>query len=108
MNLEQLLALVRAGLYIASSIAVTFGVMTADDTTKISGGVVTIITTGWTIWASSRNSLIAKAAAQKSVEKIITKDDKTANAIPTNKVVSLNETLTDLASKLGPLLKRVE
>jgi len=87
MNQDQLISLLRQILLTFGGVLVGKGYVDDATMTMIVGGVVAIVTGLWGVYARREQGLIASAAAQPGVSRILASQD-IADAIPSIKVVS--------------------
>lgn len=87
MNFEQVTSIVRQIMLIIGGSLVTKGVIDSGTLQTIVGAVIALASSGWAIYTRRTNGLIASAAAQPEVGKIVT-TPTVADAVPNSKVVS--------------------
>lgn len=87
MNFEQVMSIVRQIMLVIGGSLVTKGVIDSGTLQMIVGAVITLVSSGWAIYTRRTNGLIAAAAAQPEVGKIVT-TPTVADAVPSSKVVS--------------------
>ncbi|KMO21059.1 hypothetical protein [Methylobacterium platani] len=85
MNQEQLTALLRTLLQFGGGIAVGHGWIDAETATAVSGALLTLLVTAWSLYARRNAGLVAAAAAVPAVKAILA-DPATAQAVPSAKV----------------------
>lgn len=87
MNFEQVMSIVRQIMLVIGGSLVTKGVIDNGTLQTMVGAVIALTSSGWAIYTRRTNGLIAAAAAQPEVGKIIT-TPVIADAVPSEKVVS--------------------
>ncbi len=85
MNPEQLTTLLRTLLQFGGGIAVGRGWIDADTATTLTGALVTLLVTAWSLYARRNTGLVAAAAAVPAVRAILA-DPATAHAVTSPKV----------------------
>lgn len=85
MNSEQLTSLLRTVLQVAGGIAIGRGWIDAETATAVTGALVTIAATAWSLYTRRSAGLVASAAAVPGVTSI-TAAPKIANAVESAKV----------------------
>ena len=73
MNQEQMISLVRQILFATGGGLVTHGYVTSESWATIAAGIATLlVTSGWALYTRRANGLIDSAAAQPTVQTIVT------------------------------------
>lgn len=85
MNSEQLTSLLRTVLQVAGGMAIGRGWVDAETATAITGAIVTIAATAWSLYTRRSAGLVASAAAVPGVSTIVAAP-KIANAVESDKV----------------------
>ncbi len=70
-NPEQLASILRTVLQVVGGIVAANGWIADEQWVAISGGLLTIATTAWGLWARKDSNLIKSAADVPAVEKIV-------------------------------------
>jgi hypothetical protein len=78
-NPEQLASFLRTVLQILGGVVIANGYFDANTWLTLSGAVVTIVVTGWGLWARSDTNLIKSAAAVPAVTKVVAPGTAVAN-----------------------------
>ena len=91
MNLDQVLGSVRAILALVSGYALGKGWADADTITLVSGVIVAVIPLVWSYVAHTQQAKIASVEAMPNVAKIVTTDQKTADASGPKVVSTIDE-----------------
>ena len=86
MNQEQLLSIFRQVLLVAGGGLVTKGYVDQGTLATVVGAVLALGTSAWGIWTRRPAGLVASAAAQSQVSKIITTPNL-ASSVTSSKVV---------------------
>jgi hypothetical protein len=87
LTVAQLTAAARGIALYALGALVTNGYITNDESQVAAGLFAGVVVLGFGIWKRRRNGIITTASNMKGVEEIVT-DEKTADKIPSPKVVS--------------------
>jgi len=87
LNKEQIISSLKAMLTLVIGWAIGKGYMSEDTGLMITGVVMAAAPIAWSLYTNTYKANIAKAAEIPAVEAIVT-DAKTANASPSNKVIS--------------------
>jgi len=88
-NMDQVLSAVRTIVGLLSGYAIGRGLIDAEQATLIAGLAAAIVPFAWGMYAHSKQQKLASVAAMPNVEKVVTTDQKTADAAPSAKVISV-------------------
>lgn len=87
-NQDQVLSALRWLLTVAGGYAAQRGYLDNEQVLSITGAVLALATVAWGLFAHSKQQKLASVAAMPNVATIVTTDQKTADAAPSEKVVS--------------------
>jgi hypothetical protein len=85
---EQIQGYIRILIYWAAGAAVNYGMLTADKSTAIAGGIVTAVNFAWTLWGNRLVAKINELAKLGEVKNIVVSTPAVAAAAPSEKVVA--------------------
>lgn len=102
MTQTQVLSAVRNVLSLLVGWAVGKGWLDSDTAGVLVAVPLALVPLIWDWWSNRKPALIGTVAKMPEVEKIVTVAEKTAQAQPSTKVVSLGQTLRELSSRMVP------